>query len=662
MPSNPLLGTSSTIVGQDQNIPYDNEGQALAKAGEAIVDAYGTLKTRSIQNDLQEVSDEAVATAQAAQAADDKPITSDVIAQAIGGTPEQVDDPDNAVIRPVLESIARLKRANEQGAINVDEVMIRQENILREAISRHPLFAAQFIQGAQQQLGYNPIGSTIDALGRQAKQRTQPKTKADEIEEYYEKQGDLLNVDRTLKFSNPAAWYANVQKEIEFNANLQKQSRGYQLQVVTRQRTEEQALQQLRAVVMPSYGRQVVRDLLVQAQHFATMSPEQRNLAIKNGELDQFRAQIGAARVGLYNHIRTMNGNLENYLTQDNINEASRDVLAQLEYAEKSTDPVVALQGIKNHLESVVLANVDFKYPDFGTMERVTKLLANIPNDSLVAKKFSEEAASAVALGLNNMVGGIINNKDPNEVTPMSVIPPEVSPNMQPAERAKATREIGKQITQLLRTTPNDPVARRAFVRTLGAFSAEYGNLVRSTGKAPDQETSEQFVDMAASDNFRDIVMDPNVQMSDMAVLTPMNEVLAAEAMDLGVEIAQDTKNKAAPYVPIPYSGPYQYYDPSYQAAVKAAKNIPLSDVLRIQWQDGRAQVVPVEENDAAILSNGIVYSRLQKTAAEINAKYSRRLTSIVRATAHTSASDDYNNAAVIIDELFNKVRYTVPE
>ena len=182
MASNPLLQTSSTIVGQDQQLPADNGGQALAQAGANIVEAVAGMKTRALQNDLQAVTDEAIAVHQAQAEAAKGPITSDIIAKAIGGTSDQVDDPDNAVIRPVLESIARLKLANEQGTINVDELKIRQENILRQAIARHPAFAAQFIQGAGQQLGYNPIGSTIDALADRSRV-SHPKTQADEIEE-----------------------------------------------------------------------------------------------------------------------------------------------------------------------------------------------------------------------------------------------------------------------------------------------------------------------------------------------------------------------------------------------------------------------------------------------------------------------------------------------
>ena len=666
MASNPLLQTSSTIVGQDQQLPADNGGQALAQAGANIVEAVAGMKTRALQNDLQAVTDEAIAVHQAQAEAAKGPITSDIIAKAIGGTSDQVDDPDNAVIRPVLESIARLKLANEQGTINVDELKIRQENILRQAIARHPAFAAQFIQGAGQQLGYNPIGSTIDALADRSRV-SHPKTQADEIEDYYEKQGDLLNVDRTLKYSNPAAWYAKVQKEIDFNAGLQKSTRQYQLQVVTRQSTEERALQQLRTSVMPNYGRQTVKDLLKAAQHFVGMTPEQRARSLESGELDQLRLQIGAAKVGLYDHINKMNGSLENFLTKAQIDEASKDVMAQLDYAEKAVDPVAALQGIKTHLEAVVVNNVDFKYPEFGTMERVTRMLSNIPNDSLVARKFSEEASSAIAISLSNMMGGIVNGKDPNLWTPQSVIPPEISPNMPPADRAKATREVSKRIMYNLKQTPNDPTARRAAVRTLGAFSSEYRNTLAATGQAPDQQTAQQFIDMAASDEFRAIVTDPNVAMEDMAGLSSMNEVMAAEAMDTGIEIGQDISGKStqltnsrlaemvarSPYAP--------YYNPAFIQAMQT-KTPQFSEVMRIEWRDGRAQIVPVPENDINLEGRGIDYDALTKSAAVLNAKYSKRLTSLTKATAHTAGSDDYSNAAVILDGLMNNVRFTLPE
>ncbi len=667
MPTNPLLGTSATIVGQDEQLPYDGQGQALAQAGQAIAGAFGDIKTRGLQNDLQAVTDEAVATAQAELAAQDQPITSDVIAQAIGGTADQVDDPDNAVIRPVLESIARLKRANEQGSINVDELKIRQENILREAIARHPLYAAQFIQGAGQQLGYNPIGSTVDAIGASRSRLSAPKTKADEIEEYYEKQGDNLNVDRTLKFSNPAAWYAQVQKEISFNQRLQHDNRTYQLQVTTRQITEERALQQLRAVNMPQYGRKVVTDLMNASRHFATMSPEQRNAAIKNGELDQLRTQIAAARVGLLNHVRDMNGNLENYLTTTQIQEASRDVLGMLDFAEKATDPVAALQGIKTHLEAVTLSNVDFKYPEFGTMERVVGLLGRLPNDSLISKKFSEEMSSAVALGLNHMIGGIINNRDPADFSPMFVIPPEVSPNLPAADRAEATRRVLQGVQLNIKTVPNDPYARRAFTRSLGAFSTEYVNSLRQTGQAPDAQTSQQLVDMAASDDFKNIILDPNVSVDDMRGLTNMNEMLAAEAMDTGVEMGQDIRTRSARSMDAVAMdqamrrSPYASFDPDFQRMMNKP-SVALSEVLRIEWREGRAQIVPVPENDMVLTGKGLDYNHLTQTAAMLNAKYGRRLTSLVKASAHTAASDDYSNAAVILDGLLNNVRYTIAE
>lgn len=667
MPTNPILGTSSVIVGQDESLPYDGQGQALAQAGQAIAGAFGEIKTRTLQNDLQAVTDEAIATAQAELAAAEKPITSDVIAQAIGGTADQVDDPDNAVIRPVLESIARLKRANQQGAINVDELKIRQENILRDAIARHPLYAAQFIQGAGQQLGYNPIGSTVDAIGASRSRLSAPKTKADEIEEYYERQGDLLNVDRTLKFSNPAAWYAQVQREIAFNQRLQHDNRTYQLQVTTRQITEERALQQLRSVNMPQYGRKVVTDLMNAARHFATMSPEQRNQAIKNGELDQLRTQIAAARVGLLNHVRDMNGNLENYLTTTQIQEASRDVLGMLDFAEKATDPVAALQGIKTHLEAVTLNNVDFKFPEFGTMERVVGLLGRLPNDSLISKKFSEEMSSAVAMGLNNMIGTIINSKDPADFNPMFVIPPEVAPNLPPADRAEATRRVLQGVQMNLKAVPADPYARRAFVRSLGAFSTEYVNSLRQTGQAPDEQTSQQLVNMAASDEFKAIITDPNVSIADMTGLTNMNEMLAAEAMDTGVEIGQDIRTRSARSMDsiamnqAMRRSPYASFDPDFQRMMNKP-SVALSEVLRIEWREGRAQIVPIPENDIVLQGKGLDYDSLKKTAAMLNSKYSRRLTSLVRASAHSAASDDYSNAAVILDGLLNNVRYTIAE
>lgn len=666
MPSNPLLQTSSTLVGQEASAPYDGQGQALAKAGEAIVGAVAGIQTRTIQNDVQAVTDEAIATAVAGQQAAQGPIDSDVIAKAIGGTADQVDDPDNAVIRPVLESIARLKLANEQGTINVDEVKIRQENILRAAIARHPTFAAQFIQGAAQQLGYNPIGSTVDALAARGQRTGQPKTQADEIEEYYEKQGDLLNVDRTLKFSNPAAWYSAVQKEISFNQGLQRDTREYQLAVVTRQTTEEQALNNLRAINMPQYGRKVVTDLMNSAQHFATMTAEQRNLAISRGELDNLRTQIAAARVGLYQHIRTMNGNLENYLTTEQINEASRDVLAQLEYAEKATDPVAALQGVKNHLESVVLEKVDFKYPEFGVLDKVTRMLGNMPTDSLVAKKYSEQMASSLALGINQMVGGILNNKDPNQIRPAAVIDPAIAPNMPPAQRAQVTRDVAKSIHQELLKTPNDPISRRATVRTVSAFANEYNTMLTTTGTAPDQETAQIFINMAADDKFYEIVNDPDVSMEDVAGLVPMNEVMAAEAMDTGVEMAQDIKGRFAPATLSPedrarMSQPYAGYDPVARQLGKT-QSVPLNHVVNISWQEGRAILTPVPENDAIVMSRNLNYPELLRITSQFNLKYSKRLTSIVKASAHTSGSDDYNNFAVVIDGLFNNIRVTLPE
>jgi hypothetical protein len=89
-----------------------------------------------------------------------------------------------------------------------------------------PGFAAELVQAAGQALGYNPIGSQLEAMESQLRAGSEgPSGPKNEVEKYYDEQADKLAIDRSQKWSDPVGYYTK-DNEIALNKRAQSNVRG----------------------------------------------------------------------------------------------------------------------------------------------------------------------------------------------------------------------------------------------------------------------------------------------------------------------------------------------------------------------------------------------------------------------------------------------------
>lgn len=148
---NPLLGTQQISdmrrpdVG-DPGAPARALGKAAKTAFETGAEAYGAYKTGELLRDL-----EAEREAYVNQ-------TNEDIFES------ETPDLDEKDISEFAAKYLKLDKAYHGGSITNSELKIRQERILREAMTARPWLADRFVQATTRSQGYNPIGAEVAAM------------------------------------------------------------------------------------------------------------------------------------------------------------------------------------------------------------------------------------------------------------------------------------------------------------------------------------------------------------------------------------------------------------------------------------------------------------------------------------------------------------------
>jgi hypothetical protein len=262
---------------------------------------------------------------------------------------------------------------------------------------------------------------------------------------------------------------------------------------------------------------------------------------------------------------------------------------------------------------------------------------------------------------INSNMGGIINGVNPSEYEPDAPIPREYTGNMSAPDQAQVTRDGVKLLYDNVKELPKDIYSRRGFVRSLTTFSEQYTRLRDKSNKVPDKETSLKVVEMIATDEFKDIVLDPAVSPNEFKNTTKLAEMVGTEFVDTVLDIGADLKGKQAPPVPIP-GNEVNFADPyaGYTAGVRdnrGQNDVPLGMMINLTWQGDRAVLGLVPENSVLGLQFPVNRDILKGQVDKLNAKYSKRLTNLVRANAHSTPTDNYAASAAYLDEQLNNAR-----
>jgi hypothetical protein len=624
--ANPILDYSDTVVYERERLPFSDTDGALTKAADAVVGAVGQAEVDNLQTSLTGATDAFISEVEAGQAALAGPLADDVIAKAIDSPVGSVTGASDA-IKPVLQQLARLKLAEEQGSLSTSELRIRHEDILRRAVARMPAFASDLIQAAGETLGYNPIGSQLEALEAELRANDGGSSSKNDVEKYYDEQADKLGIDRTQKWSDPVGYYSKVHREISLNEIAQVNARTLAQKVTTRQINEEDAFDSFRTEVVPSLYNRFVGRLVEQAQVFAKQEASGLGASIESGALRAFQTEILRAKQGIQEAI--LASPMSNYLSQERIQQATKGVSDMLDEAAKATDPGSALTLVKQFLEAQTLNRVDLKYPDLGSMRALFSDIGKLPSGSLIAQRVEASVADATSLALLQAYGGVING---NPAYPQQVVPP--LPGLKIPERLKAEKEAANLLNELAATETRDLASVRATLRGLGTYAQQYLNNKKGTGQAPPRAEARQWLNSMASDTWFKNVSQPGVSQFEVtSALVPYAEMVSDEAVDIGYDIQEALHSADVRYTT-------KMKNPSGRRGLERNRKIPgsatVGDFVTLVWENDKVVVKPLAEVNPDIKISG---DSLNKAVAKLQNQVSANATLVVKASAHMNAA-----------------------
>lgn len=621
MADNPILAYSDTVVYDRNRLPFQGTDGQLTRAAEAVVGAVGDAASRGLQTELSSATDQFVAEAQAQQAALEAPLTDDVIGQALGASADEVSRAD-AAVKPVLHQLARLKLAQEQGAIDASELAIRHEDILRSAVQRHPAFASQLIQAAGETLGYNPIGAELEAL--EAEMRSASGAgggQKNEIEEYYDKQADALSIDRTQKWSDPVGYYSKVQREIALNEETQRSVRLLGQLSTTRQISEEQSFELARTDVFPKLYSRFVAPIVNQARQFMRQDASGTGQAIESGARQAFQAEIIKAKQGITQAI--LSSPMGQYLTPERIAAAVAPLNSMLDEAASSTDPAKALTYVKQVLEAQTLNRVDLRNPDIGMMRALMADIGKLPAGSLIAGRVEAGVADSVALALTSAYGFEVDGQP----YPTAVVPGRRTPaTVQATEKAR-------QIFDTLSTTDDmSPESARAMLRAFGGFANEARTDVQGGRGSPARRTVRGWMTTMSSDKWLENAQKAGAAEAEIA-LAGYTDMFREEAVDIGADIADGLAGADVRY----YTN---MVNPSGRQGLERNRKVPgsapLRDMVLLSWGEGKVNLVANPDANPNLNISG---DSLNRGVAAMKPMVEAHATTLVKATAHQLAA-----------------------
>ena len=633
MADNPLLGYADVNVAQSERLPPSGAGELLSNAATSVVGAVADSQTKSLQANLQGESDAFVAEAIARQDQMDSPLTDDAIAKAIGADVEDLNSDQGKIVKPVLEQIAKLKLAEEQGVIDVSELKIRQENILRQAVARHPAFTDQFIQGASTQLGYNPIGAQIDALTAEGRaSKGSPDDPRSYLEKQYDALGETMGLNPTLKVRDPVSWYSKIHNEAQAREAISNKKREVDLLVATREFGTEKATAALGSWWTANSRKYISAALGAAAQVAASTTGKAGADAISSGSLQKQKEAIAAAKAKMITDAQTAMGPYAQWMGPDKIQGAVAPVAAMFDAALASAEPAKVLEGMKMIVDSGVYRDVYLKYPGIAAFEPIARILGNLPKDSPFSASISQDLGRKYSAGIAAMLGGVINDSSQLWTTDGFPTSPATNLNFDSNNEddyAKVTTKVISGITDALVNSSKSPdikvrvAARIGALNMVGSYAQDYKNYMtkHAMGQVPPRSVVDPWINLMASNEYRDTVGDPSIPEGvKLGLKGVTSEILDQEWLLRTRDISDRTKMTV----------------PALSAA-HTRTNIDLAAALRFGWENGKVTAEFASDEDLALAGIESVPPKAKEAAMRHFAKSGALddLARVVRAKAH---------------------------
>lgn len=649
MATSPILDVSNVILPNQVNSVDNTGARAIAGAANTVVEIGTDYLTDNLGTDLNNATDEAVLAAQAQQQATNQPLSSDAIASILGdkGGAAKVDE--DATMRPFLEKLAKASSAEKQGAIDGTELKIRHEQILRDYISRHPRLAGQFIQATGQTLGYNPLGSEIDALTAKSGQGGAPTDPRSYIEKQYDALADELNISPTDKYRDPINWYRRVEKEASFKEKLDSDTRQFQRTTLTDQ-IDDLSAKQAAQRFAPNAARNILNQVTNIISQIPT-TPDGKTGAIDAGSLNKMRESIMAGKAAFVQQFSEMtNGRYGNEWVQSNLG----NVLSYFDFAASQADPKKALEDVNRGLEAQV-DNFYLKFPSFQTQSVILKAISQVPNDSPLADALKAKLGSKVWSSMAVQLGAAWDATNPAEGTnpppTPTIIPPPTSMNLAPKEVSQAEIQTIRGLRTIMTNALNQPDPEAKRLGALGgirmAASAATQYLQTKDNVAPAPAVVWELTSLVGSDEYFDALGQPGISRVEKAkFIDPVDKAMTSETDNLFGNVARDMQTAI-------HTNKYRGFLIGYG---RGDQTLPAGEFLQVVWSGGRAQFKAVPPNNVKARQLADT-SPLDPLVATMNAKYSERLTQLVRAKAHIAGSKDYagstNEAAIRLNQRF---------
>lgn len=658
MATNPILEASNVVFPNEANSVDNTTAAAYAKVGDVVATAVSDHIEGNLQEDLTDATDVAVVEELTKRQSLNQPMSSDVIATILGdeGGGSKVDE--DQTMRPFLEKLAKSKQAERQGAIDGTELKIRHEQILREYVARHPRLAGRFIQAAGNTLGYNPIGSELDALFGKGERNADgtPKDPRSFIEKQYDQLADELNISPTEKYTDPINWYRKVEREASYAENTNILQRQYQRTQVTQQLSDAQALEKVRAFA-PGHARQILNQVQGFVNNLPT-SPNGQGQGIQAGSLQAAKDAMQAGRQAFVQQIVELSGGRYN---ADWVQQNFGHVLGAFDYAMTQADPKKAMDDVNRYLEAQVATGLYLRFPNYKTQETIIKSIASIPSDSPLSEALRAQLSSSVWTSMATTLGAAWDgtNEGDTDHVPMpapTVIPPPVSQRLTPENRTRVQLETIRGMRSVLGNalsskegTEERRVGTLGAIRAVSSAAQEY--LATKDRQAPAKSVVWEWTNLAASDEFLKAVKQPGISTVDKGLMTkPIDDAMNSEVMETFRQLSVDM-NKAA------YNRDYQGWLIGYG---RGAQSYPVGQFVSLEWKNGRATLVPAGENNTRIKETGVKPNQVNAFTVEMNKKYGEQLTNMIRAKAHIQGTDDYSMATLEAAQSLNSVFVSV--
>lgn len=493
--------------------------------------------TNRLEDELMQAQDEALAQVQAKIQAP----------ESEGGT-GGLTEGEAMSLQEFTDRMADLQSAANQGTSTMTQLKIKQEQILRDYMSRYPALRPRFQQAAQGVLGYSPIGAQVRAA--EAAEQAAGGAGMPPIMSLMMNQAVQAGVDATLLVRNPTEFWAQAQHKLALRqqvtttdqalAHLKGQA---DLQVLTSQPEWAQFTASMSELMWGEELRPVIDQFYNDLQLTPDMSPSQRasriEAAISDGryrdmqlglqqEKERWLADMYERYQGSIGTVN-VNGQRISAMTYEQFRERTQPIQDQYNWAIANLGDPKAMEAMEMFNKARSARIISGMPDDLVTLSEIGKLFGadNTFSQILTQGKIGDTAAVIVSDLVIRMFGGVGVG---GEGGPGSggVRPPNGQPGVVPqVSPAKArlmtvdevvsylgvsTGDADEALTQINQRLGNEwlnayeETGDATYAVGVWTLAKEYGNAIEYAytqgGSMPSEETDNIMINIVADPRF----------------------------------------------------------------------------------------------------------------------------------------------------------------